>query len=179
MSSSVFRAASDFPIGGCFAGLCRVFYFAVISSCATICLGAEPVTFWASDEGTRDCLRVLGGSRLKIEVFDVADEVIVRRLTRMSASNKLIIFASRGQIDPIVAERLNNQGHAIFLLDVPRWDGGDMAKFVRLKQLCDALVGCLPSYAREFRARLDSWQVQVRLRARVRAARPQPMLFEA
>ena len=169
------RSAENRLLSRCSSTFC----FAITLTFASISSGEEPMTLGAADEFTRESLRALVGPNTEIELCEVENQSFLRKLKQAPASRKFAIFAARDQIDPIIAERLKNQGHLIQFLDAPRRETGALATYMQLRSLCGTLVRCFPDRALEFRSRLAEVKCELRIRARARAARPLATLLQA
>ncbi|MEM8733124.1 MAG: hypothetical protein AAGG44_02815 [Planctomycetota bacterium] len=128
---------------------------------------AEPFRLVATSESTKQHLRLLAGPDVAIDLLDTADETWLRR--SLAERQRVYIFALRQEVDPIVAERLENMGHPVSFLNAPRPEQEASSLHIQLRALCSRLSRIIPSKAEEFRARLSEYEAVLRIRGRKRA----------
>ena len=149
----------------------------VMSLCVTVPVIADsPVSLLATNTSIGNCMQLLAGPTANVRLCKLSADKTAKLYVQSAALDTFVIFVERGSIDPMVAERLSNQGHRIYFLDVPRRHCGDLSRCVRLRALCEYLVACFPERAKELRARLDAFEFELRTRARLRANRKCPSL---
>lgn len=141
----------------------HVFVFAAFIAIAVQSRGADPLTIWASDASAQRCLNLLGQD-VAVGSCEVSSGVFCKRLCGLSASAKLTIFATRGQMKPMTVERLKNQGHVIQFLEPPRQDGCDLSQLLALRKTCAILIRCFPESAFHFRDQLAKIEREYKLK---------------
>ena len=148
-----------------------LFLIACICSNATFVSAAEPATILVSDKSLQKNLRLFVGPQVSVELCDLTEQMLL--LGSGVDATKVIVFARRGQVDPIVEERAKNSGLRVIYLDVPSKNSGDVPTCRVLRNLFEALNRCYPERKAEFRARLDQAEYKIlqRYRARLIAQR--------
>lgn len=130
----------------------------------------ESLKLWTKELGTIESLQLLAGPSVRIEWCDLSDEANLRKLSGLSGltSVRATIVVDRKLLDPILAERLRNQGHTLLFLDADGPSERVPAPHTRLRTLCTLLEGCFPHRAHHFQRRLAVLQAELRNRIRQR-----------
>ncbi|MEM7476523.1 MAG: hypothetical protein AAF483_16165 [Planctomycetota bacterium] len=144
-------------------------------ACFASVLGGEP-DIWACDPATRGSLQAFLGGDVNVKLCKLSDTLVPNKELK-EATSRLTIFVHRRDIDPILVERLKNQGHRVEFVAWKNRDSGVQACCVRLRLMCKQLTNCFPARAEKFRCRLMVVEHGIRLRARVLGARL-PEAFE-
>ncbi|MFN3190028.1 MAG: hypothetical protein ACE361_05845 [Aureliella sp.] len=128
---------------------------------------AEPVSLMATQESTKRNLRLLVGPEDEIKLCDMARDAVLKK--GLAKRERIYIFALRHEVDPIVAERLENMGHPILFLNSPRPEQVLSSPHMELRSLYATLARVLPDRAAEFQIRLLEAEAMLRVRGRNQA----------
>lgn len=148
-----------FPLGLC---LTLLLYLGSLGQ------AGEPATLCTTDEAVRMHLRAVAGTEVRIELCDLSDDYYLRN--NDWKSGRRTILAVRGQVDPMLVERLRNFGHQIRYLEAPGRDRSATATCKLLEKLCTELSACFPKHADTFGARLAFLDREIRSKARQRTS---------
>lgn len=148
-----------------------VFALVWFAFAGTANLSAEELPkFWVTDQTNAYYVCLLAGSDSQVQLQCLREANAFRKLRKLPASATLTVIGTATDLDPIVKERVQNQGHVVLMMDKPERNPGAMEACVALRRLCDMLSQRFPKRAGEFRKRLGDAESHVRTRLGIQAA---------